>query len=196
MYEKRPTRGEALPKRTAGQANDPEPASGPTSLVPSNTENGDAGRLLAVVTYTEGKLTKECIHEDEVRSMEPSNFSFFWNRVHGIIVVHRSNGLVGFHRGKVQGVGMVKFALLRKLLRHPGRYLYPSEIGNMKPEIDSHFIRDSLVGMVAVLRKHLFQESADNAEFILTTAPFRTAWSGDKSFRVIEWPDGEPQEED
>ena len=117
---------------------------------------------------------------------DPDEFDLYMDLVHSCIRVRKADRAVVIHRGRVKGIGPERFAMQRKLMRYPGRYLSPYELGRMNPQVISHYVKGCVIATTAKLRKHLFGENGRNPYFLLTTEPLRVAYNGDLTYVIIE----------
>ncbi len=138
-------------------------------------------------TWVDHKWSKRQISEREALGIDPSTYNIFLDIVHNRYRVKPQNGKLREIDPRLPGVLGQPFSLLLKLVRFPGLFMSPHDIGKMPPENDSHYIKDNIIQYVAKLRKHLFSESAADARFILTSVkPYRVAISADITMCVIE----------
>lgn len=157
-------------------------------------ENSPNGRL-KVTTYRNGKREVAILSEEQASELATSGFDLVVDRPHMQAVVRRNNGEILRHEGPLKGLGTNAWAFLLKLLRFPGRYLRPNEVGKLPPEIIAHYIKDNGIAYVARLRKHLFREEGRVAHFLLTTTPFAVAFNRVASYCLIERPETDVEDE-
>ena len=150
-------------------------------------EKGQEEPQCRVTTYKGKVMKKDVITDQEANRLKPAGFNLFIDRVHMKVSIEADDGKPLEVDQNLNGVKGQPLSVLLKLLRHPNRYMPPHEIGKIPPHNDSHYINENIIQYVAKLRKNLFNEDADNANFILThTNPYRVAFNGELSFCLIE----------
>lgn len=142
--------------------------------------------VVRVTTYRDGKRTEETMPRLKALQLDPQDVDFHWDRVNMIAVVRVAPGQYLTHKGQIPSFGTVKQDLLRKTLDRIGRYLRCYELGQMQPDHLSHWVVECVTGMVYQIRRNLFGENAENAQFLLTVKPLAVAFNGSKSVRIIE----------
>lgn len=142
--------------------------------------------VVRVTTYRDGKCTEEIMPRLKALQLDPQDVDFHWDRVNMVACVRVATGQYLTHRGQIPGFGAVKQELLKKLLKRIGRYLRCYELGQMEPDIISHWVVESVTGMVYQIRRNLFGENGENAQFLLTVKPLAVAFNGSKYVRIIE----------
>lgn len=154
-----------------------------TSVTANNYED-DSVRIR---TYRDGKWADEIMPRLKALQLDPRDVDFHWDRVNMVAVVQVAPGQHLTRKGQIRGFGAVKQDLLMKFIDRMGRYLRCYELGQMKPDSwDSHWVVECVTGMVYQIRRNLFGENGENAQFLLTVKPFAVAFNGSKSVRIIE----------
>jgi len=106
---------------------------------------------------------------------------------HMDVAVRMADGSIYRPGRDLVGIKGLPLCLLLKLMRCPGLFKTPYDIGNMPPYHESHFINENIVQYVARLRRNLFHEDKNHERFLLTLRdPYRVAFNGELSFCLIE----------
>jgi hypothetical protein len=137
-------------------------------------------------------LQKNIISEEKTGEINPDGFDLFIDRDHMRTIVRLANGKSCKFIGPIEKIEGRPFGLLMKLLKRPGKFMTPYEIGYIGDYIESYFVKDNIQQYVRKLRKYLFKDKKGcKPRFILTDCqPYSIAFNGDLSFCLIEQ-DGE-----
>ncbi|MFC1604023.1 hypothetical protein ACFL5F_03255 [Planctomycetota bacterium] len=133
-------------------------------------------------------LQKDMISEEKTGEINSDGFDLFIDRVHKRIIVRLANGKSCKFIGPIKKIEGRPLGLLMKLLKRPGKFMTPYEIGYIGDYIESYFINDNIQQYVRKLRKYLFKKKkACKPRFIRTNhQPYSIAFNGDLSFCLIE----------
>lgn len=140
-----------------------------------------------------GARQETLLPESEIVRGRYDGLDFYLDLAHMDVAVRMPDGSMCRPDRNLIGIKGQPLCVLRKLMRRPGVFNAPYEIGTMPPYHDSHFINENIVQYVARLRRNLFHEDKDHGRFLLTLRdPYRVAFNGELSFCLVE-PAGDPE---
>lgn len=159
-----------------------------TLLAREASNRRDLGaRRCRQLLYRNWASQEALVPESEIVRDRHDDLDFYMDLARMDIAVQMADGSIYEPDRNLVGIKGLPLALLLKLMRCPGLFKTPYDIGNMPPYHDSHCINENIVQYVARLRRNLFHEDKNHERFLLTLRdPYRVAFSGDLSFCLIE----------
>ena len=134
----------------------------------------------------------DLIPEEEIGEIDLEGFDLVIDCVHMRTIVRSMNGEPHTFIGPIKGIEGKPWGLLMRLLKKPGRFSSPYEIGYMGDPVDSFFVKDNVQQYATKLKKHLFKEKkGEKSRFLFSSSrPYKLAFNGELNFCLIE-PDGD-----
>ena len=152
--------------------------------------NSDICDLAKVTIYQNRQKQISMMTEEQIPGLDPNNFGLFIDLLHRLIVVHKPNGDEIRHEEDFAGLSWDRLSLLFKLMRVPGRYRVPYEIGRMDPQITSHYIKSRVISTLSQIKRLLFHEpKGTKSHFLLVKTPFEVAYNKEVSYCLIVRPE-------
>lgn len=137
------------------------------------------------VIYRDGVKQESLLPESEViRNYD--GLDFYVNLAHMELGVLMADGSIFTPDRALAGIKGHPLTVLCKVMRRPGLYHTPYEIGNLPPYHDSHFINANIVQYIAKLRRNLFREYGLPRHLLTLRDPYRVAVNGELDFLLIE----------
>jgi hypothetical protein len=141
-----------------------------------------------VITWQHWVRQTDLIPEEKISEINPEDFDLFIDRVHMRTIVHSTNGKQHTFVGPIKGVEGKPLGLLMKLLKKPGKFSSPYEIGYTGDYDDSYFIKDNVLQYARKLNKYLFKKKKGHKSRFLPSSrrPYKLAFNGELNFCLIE----------
>ncbi len=139
-----------------------------------------------VTAYREEKLKEAVMNEEEIRTLDPSDVDFHWDRVYGWITIKLRHGEPKKYFGSIPGVGpAVGVPFLEELMFQPGILSGPEHL-QRNPSLTSFCDSAAVASRLRALRRGFNESGRSPWYFVSQARPYRIAWNADRSWRIIE----------